>query len=210
MRKTLGVWKTTILGGVFFLLPFAVLVFLIGQVAYAITLVATPLSPYTKSWRVGGVSLAVVLATVLVLVACYVAGLAARRSLAARFSERIEKYLLLLFPRYAIIKAQMASNIGGHGPESPLKPVLVTLGEAARLGFEVECAESGVVTVFLPGAPDPWQGHVVHVAAERVAPLTVQFGEAVAMCEGLGRRGSRRGKRNSGGAPVGPRSFTGG
>src|SRR4051794_20871926 len=136
MRKTLGVWKTTIIGGVFFLLPFAVVVFLIGQVAYVISLVAQPLKS-SIDWSIGGVSLTIILATALVLVICYLAGLAAQRSLGARFTDKIERYLLMLFPRYAVLKDQMASNIGGRTKAPQMKPVMVTFNDATRLGFEV-------------------------------------------------------------------------
>jgi hypothetical protein len=82
----------------------------------------------------------------------------------------------------------MASNIGGDASRPQLTPVLVTLDDAARIGFEVErSAADGQVTVFLPGAPDPWQGHVVQVAADRVARLAADFGQIVGVCEMLGR-----------------------
>lgn len=191
MRKTLGVWKTTVLGGVFFLLPFAIVVFLIGQVAYVISLVATPIAPYLVNRSLGGISLTFVLATVLVLVVCYLAGLAARRSFGANFAGKIERYLLILFPRYGVLKDQFASNFGTKTAAPMMKPVMVTFDDAARLGFEVERTPAGAVTVYLPGAPDPWQGHVVHVPAERVAPLAVEFGEAVSICETLGRQAGR-------------------
>jgi uncharacterized membrane protein len=191
MKKTFGIWKTTILGGVFFLLPFAVVLFLIGQLAGIIYPVAEQIKPYLpESLNFANVSLATVLATALLLASCYLAGLAARRSFAARFSEKVEKYLLLLFPRYAIVKDQMASNIGGDASRPQLQPVLVTFDDAARIGFEVERADAGPVTVFLPGSPDPWQGHVVHVPAERVARLAADFGQTVGICETLGRQAS--------------------
>jgi uncharacterized membrane protein len=177
MRKTLGVWKTTVLGGLFFLLPFAVLMFLIGQVAAMIVPVAAQIEPYIPGHlNVGNVSLATVLAVALVLALCYLAGLAARRSFASRFSGKIEKYLLMLFPRYAIIKDQMASNIGGDASRPQLAPVIVALG---------------AVTVYLPGSPDPWQGHVVQVTSENVKRLNADFGQVVAVCETLGRGAAR-------------------
>jgi uncharacterized membrane protein len=192
MRKTLSVWKTTVLGGLFFLLPFAVVVFLIGQVAAMIVPVAARIEPYIPDrLNVGNVSLATVLAIALVLALCYLAGLVARRSFASRFSGKIEKYLLMLFPRYAIIKDQMASNIGGDASRPQLAPVVVAIGNVSRLAFEVERSADGAVTVYLPGSPDPWQGHVAQVAAESVKRLNADFGQVVAVCETLGRGAAR-------------------
>ncbi len=189
MRKTLGVWKTTVLGGVFFLLPFAIVVFLIGQLAEIIWNIAQPLAQHLPELNLsfGIVSTATIAATLLLFAMCYLAGLAARRSIATRFAGTIEKNLLLLFPRYAVLKEQFASNLGGKVVAPQMKPVLVQLEGVARLGFEADRAASGLVSVYLPGSPDPWQGVVVHVAPERVQPLEADFGAAVALCESMGR-----------------------
>lgn len=190
MRKTLGVWKTTILGGLFFLLPFAVVVFLIGQLSAIIAPVAAEIHrrlPEGTSISFGVASLATVLAILLLLVLCYLAGMVARSAFAAQFAERIEKNVRLLFPRYAILKNQIASNLGGHAGEATLRPVAVRVHDGVRLGFETERDAGGLVTVYLPGAPDPWSGHLLHVEAERIEPLDVSFGDAAAVCESLGQ-----------------------
>lgn len=194
MRKTLGVWKTTILGGVFFLLPFAVVVFLIGQLSAIIAPIAAEIHrrlPEGTAISFGVASLATVLAIVLLLVLCYLAGMVARSAFAARFAEKIEKNVRLLFPRYAILKNQIASNLGGHAGEATLRPVAVRVPDGVRLGFETERDPSGLVTVYLPGAPDPWSGYLLHVEAERVKPLDVSFGDAAAVCESLGAGASQ-------------------
>jgi uncharacterized membrane protein len=188
MRKTLGIWKTTVLGGLFFLLPFAVVVFLIGELAVIVVPVAKQIQKYLPAkLNVGYVSLATILAIAILLVLCYLAGLAARRSFAARWSGKIERYLLMLFPRYAILKDQMASNIGGDASRPQLAPALVRLDDVVRIGFEVERGDGGAVTIYLPGSPDPWQGHIIQVAAERVTRLNADFGQVVGVCETLGR-----------------------
>lgn len=192
MRRHFSVWKTTILGGVIFLLPFAIVVFLIGQLAQLIYSIAAQLDWAALQWSVGGVSLAVLLATCGLVLLCYLAGLAARRSLGRQFSEKVERNLSLLFPRYVIWKSQLASNVGADEGAAAMRPVLVTLDDVARIGFEIErTAAEGQATVYLPGSPDPWNGHVVHVGAERVKPLALSFAEAAALCESMGRGAGR-------------------
>lgn len=135
----------------------------------------------------GGIALLVLLAIGVILLLCFVAGLLARRSFVKQLAEFFEKKLLLLFPRYAIIREQMAGTLGGNDAESRLKPVFVRFDDMSRLAFETERTESGLVAVYLPGSPDPWSGYVVHVAAERVDVLDVDFPEAVQVVEQLGR-----------------------
>jgi uncharacterized membrane protein len=194
MRKSLGVVRTTIIGGLLFMLPFAVVVFLIGQVSFLIYPAVVKVQEFlpAAAFSFGFVSSATLLATLIVLALCYLAGLAAQRSLAARFSAKIEKSLLLLFPRYAIWKNEMASNLGGAATgNAAMKPVLVTLDDAVQIGFETDREPCGPVTVYLPSAPDPWSGRLVHVSSERVAPLAADFGQALAVFETLGRQANR-------------------
>ena len=193
MRRHFSIWKTTILGGVIFLLPFAIVVFLIGQLAQIIYSIAAQLDWVVPQWSMGGVSLAVLIATLGLVLLCYLAGLAARRSLGRQFSEKVERNLSLLFPRYVIWKSHLASNVvGADDGAAAMRPVLVTLDELARIGFEIErTASADQVTVYLPGAPDPWTGHFVHVDAKRVKPLALTFAEAAALCESMGRGASR-------------------
>lgn len=212
MQRHFSIWKTTILGGVIFLLPFAIIVFLLGQIVQVIYSVAGQINSFVPQWSFGGVSLAVLLAALVLIVLCYAAGLAARRSLGRQFSAKVERNVLLFFPRYAIWKSQLASNFGADEGETALQPVLVEFDDAARIGFEIEranCpppasaaasdaatsqapgnadADAGeTVTVYLPGSPDPWNGHVVHVSSRRVRPLAAKFGDATAVCESMGR-----------------------
>ena len=110
---------------------------------------------------VGGITLLIVLAIGMLLLLCFLAGLAARRAIGRRFSDKIERNLLLLYPRYAIFKERMAGGIGGDETKPQLKPVQVQLHDAARIAFEVDRTAAGIVAICLPGSPDPWSGVVV-------------------------------------------------
>ena len=43
-----------------------------------------------------------------------------------------------------------------------------------------------MVTVYLPGAPDPWSGSIVHVAQNRVKPINVDFMTVVKILSKVG------------------------
>ena len=186
MNKIIRFLKTTAIGGLLFLLPLIIIGALIGQVVPIVMSVAELLSEYIPVKTAGGISLLVLLAIVIVLLLCFAAGLLARWSLGKRLSETFERYLLLFFPRYAIIKDQMADSIGGRVTKPRMKPVHVKFEESLRIGFEIERNEEGLVTVYLPGSPDPWMGTVVLLNADRVERAKLEFGEAVAIFEQLG------------------------
>jgi uncharacterized membrane protein len=194
VSHSIGVLKTTAIGGIFFLLPLIVVGALIGQTLQIVWVVAQSVHDYLPVKSPFGYSLLLAAAVLLLLLLCFAAGVAAKRSLGKQFTESIEKYLLMLFPRYAIFKEQLTGNIGGDVLHNRLKPVMVSMPEGKRLGMEVERSDSADspekavwVTVFLPGSPDPWSGSVVIVDVNHVQRLEIPFAEAIATAEQLGR-----------------------
>jgi uncharacterized membrane protein len=184
-KRTIGFLTTTAIGGLLFLLPLIVIGALIGQVAPIVLTVAESLGDIIPVETPGGIILLILLAILIVLLLCFAAGLLARYSFGKRISEWFEKSLLLFFPRYAILRDQMADSVGGRETRPRMKPIIVRFEEFRRLGFEIERTEDGLVTVYLPGSPDPWSGSAVMLAADRVQPAHAEFGEAVATCERL-------------------------
>lgn len=200
VKHSFGFLKTTAIGGVFFLLPVVVVGVLLGQLARVVWAVSAAVVEHLPEQLPLAYTTIVAIALALIVLLCFAAGVVARRRMAKRFSESIEKYVLMMFPRYAILKEQLTGNIGGDVLRNELQSVLVRMPGHTRLGFEVErCSDEpdaagvvrGSVTVFLPGSPDPWSGQVVILQAHNVERIASPFGETVATFEQLGR-GSQR------------------
>ncbi len=196
LTKTFRFLRTTAIGGIFFLLPLVVVGVLLGQLGRVVWIVAQSINEYLPVHTPLAYTTLMTLSVTLIVLSCFAAGVIARRRLARRFTESIEQYVLMLFPRYAILKEQLTGNIGGDVLRNQLQPVIVKLPGHRRLGFEVErCSERDddseewqeAVTVFLPGSPDPWAGQVVILPAQHVERLVSPFGETVATFEQLGR-----------------------
>lgn len=191
MRRTgrlIGFFRTTAIGGLLFLLPLIVLGALLGQIVPIVMTIADLLNEYLPVHTPGGIAVLVLAAIAIVVLLCFIAGLLARRSFGRRMSKAFEKKLSIFFPRYAILKDQMADTIGGDHMRAEMKPVVVKFDEMMRIAFETERSEDGqIVTVYLPGSPDPWSGKVALLDAARVEPLSAEFGVAVSTCEQLGK-----------------------
>ena len=185
--------RTTAIGGLLFLLPLVVIGTLVGQVAPIVMTIAEFLGMNLPVFlkTPGGISLLILLSIAILLFLCFAAGMLAKWSWGKRLSRAFEKNLLLFFPRYAILKDQMADSIGGKQAKAKMKPVLVRFEDSMRIGFETERNESAdLVAVYLPGSPDPWSGKVALMSTDRVDPLNTDFGQAVTICEQLGRGSS--------------------
>jgi uncharacterized membrane protein len=195
-KRWIGFLKTTAIGGLLFLLPLIVVGAIVSQVAPIIYNLAVWLNGHLPVRTATGVAFLVSLAIAILLLLCFAAGMIAKWSIGRRVSGIFEKNLLLLFPRYAILKDQMADSIGGPQNRPQMKPVRVQLHEHQMIGFETERSEDGrQVAVYLPGSPDTWAGYVVIVDVDRVEPLAITFGEAVTSCEQLGRGAFALGKK---------------
>jgi uncharacterized membrane protein len=178
--------KTTALGGLIFLLPLFFVGFVVGQLVPVVIGAGEAVSGRIPSQTPASVALAVGVAIALLLAICFAAGLLARLSFGRRLGDWVERKLVLLFPRYGVVRDQMVGNVGGATVKPRAKPVLVTFDDHVRVGLESDRSDDWVA-VYLPTAPDAWSGFVVYVAATRVRRLDVEFAEAVAACEQLGR-----------------------
>ena len=185
--QTFGFLKTTAIGGLLFLLPLAVIGGLLGYVYNIVLEIYEPLEKHLPVNTVTGTAVLFLIAVGILVLLCFLCGLATRRAIARRFSLLVEKYLVMVFPKYAIYKDILAGNVGGDAHAPSLHPITVRFDDAIRIGYEAGRTESGLAIVYLPGSPDPWIGSVALVDHQRVRPLDVDFGETAAICERLGR-----------------------
>ncbi len=185
MKQMARVLVTTLIGGAVFLIPVVVVVFIVGKAIKFTSLLARPVAALLPWDDVGGFAVAGLLALALVFVICFIAGLAARKSFDLGITRWLDSKLQDIYPRYTVIRA-MAHGFGGDSEEGKLKPVLAKFDDNAQIAFEIERAENGLVSLFLPGSPDPWSGTVVHMPAERVESLDAEFGAVVKSLKGIG------------------------
>lgn len=186
MRR-FGFIKTTIIGGLMLLLPLVVVVLIIGKAFQISMVVAKPLGALIPIDSVGGVALANILAVLVILVLCYLAGLVARFSGIKRRVAGLEGLLIATLPGYAFAKTLVSGVVKAEDEVGKMTPVLVTLDDYKQIAFEVERTPGGTVVVFLPGAPNPWSGSVAYLSEDRVEPLDMTPQDAIKNIRVLGR-----------------------
>ncbi|HEV7279349.1 MAG TPA: DUF502 domain-containing protein [Pirellulaceae bacterium] len=202
--RSYGFLRTTLLGGVLFLLPLIVVGILLGQVGQVVLVVVGAIGEFMPYQTRLGYAILFAAALGIVIGGCFTAGLIARHSIGRWLSEQTERNLTLLYPRYAIYKDQIIGNIGGDVAEGRLRPVKVAFVDCMRLGLEVERSAEGLVTVYLPSSPDPWSGTVALVASDRVERIEVPYVEMMTSFEKLGADSLRIAGRVAASKPSGP------
>ncbi len=178
--------QTTILGGIFFLIPLAFVAMILGN-AYRIALkVAEPIDALIPLEDIGGVALANILAILLLLLLCFFAGLIAKLEFFSARMNKLDGLLMEIMPGYAIAKSVLGGMAKRDDVEALLTPVLVTFDDHQMIAFEVERTETYAI-VFLPGAPTAWSGSSIVVNLDRIKVLEVPTHLASALLRTLGR-----------------------
>ena len=171
MKKRGGIhfFKTTVIGGLVFLVPVVVLVMILAKAAGLMMMVAEPMAAWVPIDAIGGVALANVIAVLAVVLICFIAGLVARAAFLRATVEGLESKVLSKVPGYVIIKG-MLSGLQEDDTHTLIR-VLATFGGAARVGLEIERLDDGRVVVMVPKSPNPWSGTVHIMAPENVKCL---------------------------------------
>jgi uncharacterized membrane protein len=163
-------FRTTILTGLFLLMPFGVLLFLAFQVW---KLLRKKMYALTDALGVGAelrLTTALVLTAFLVAVVALIAGHLVRIG-AARMKGRgrVERTLLWLLPGYGLMRVRMAEKLGQRSSRTAallrtplgLQPVMIMESDRSR------------ALVFLPNAPGANSGTLLIVESSSVIPLNI-------------------------------------
>jgi uncharacterized membrane protein len=118
------------------------------------------------------------LSLVLVLVVCFLIGVAIKTRPGRAAREWVEKAFFERIPGYALIRS-LTQRLAGESRETAWKPALVEIEEGLVPGFIIEELPDGSYTVFVPSVPTPLAGAAYVFARERVHPLDVPFTDAL-------------------------------
>jgi uncharacterized membrane protein len=178
--------KTTVVGGVVFLVPVVVLGIVVVKVAAVLRRLAQPLAPRLPIDTLAGVVVADVVVIVLLILGCFVAGLLARVSFAKRFVKKAEAGVLWRIPGYGFLKG-LTDSLDESEAASSMRPVMVRFDDYQQLAFQVDQLPDGRKVIYIPSAPDPRAGAVLVLAADRVELLPMSFVAAIGAIRKLGR-----------------------
>ena len=162
------------ISGLIFLIPFTAVFYLLVRCFQFMVIIGEPIANFMPFDQVAGIALVNILAVAMILLVCFLAGIASQSVLGDKLHSGLNERLLNIFPRYGFLK-NMAEGMAGIGYEERLKPVRVTFDDHQMVGLEVERTDDRRVVVYLPGSPDPWSGSVATVEIERVEPMQAPF-----------------------------------
>jgi len=185
-KTTALIVKTTVLGGMLFMVPFIILIVVIGKAIIIIQNLLTPVYGMLGVSTISGVAFVKLLAIAILVIICFIAGLVAKSLGAKNFMQSLEANVLDKIPIYEQLKAKVVSMVSSDDVEE-MKPVMVRFNDFWQLAFEIDRIEGGHTVIYLPGAPNPWSGWVCFVAEDRLIPLKLTASSAAMLMRRFGK-----------------------
>ncbi len=185
MKSILEFCKSTLVGGLIFLLPVVVTIYIVAKALTVAKTIAEPISAQLPLGQLVGIAVVDLIGLTLIMAVCFIAGLVARSRFAKDLVTQAEDRFLWKIPAYGVVKGVTESL--DDKLESGVKPVIAKLDDASQIAFEVERLDDGRVVVFLPGSPEAWSGSVMIMTADRIEPLPISVVAAIQNVRSRGR-----------------------
>jgi uncharacterized membrane protein len=176
MKGLADLTKTTLIGGLLIVLPIYLSILLLAK---TLSGVLALLSPVTAAIPAGA-RFREVVAILIVLAVCLVAGLVVRTRAGLRAKKAFERSVLEKVPGYTLVRG-LAERVSGETNEGAFRPALVEIEDALAPGFIIEELEGDRYTVLVPSVPTPAAGALFIMPRARVHPLDVPFTQAVSV-----------------------------
>lgn len=173
MKKSLRFIAKAILGGFLVIVPIYLAVLLLLKAMRTIGVLVRPLTKLMPEY----LPAEGLLSLLLVLLICFLIGLAILTPSGRAARERVEKSFFERIPGYALFKS-LTQQIAADSREKVWKPALVEIEEALVPAFIIEELKEGY-TVFVPSVPTPLAGAIYILDRKRVHLLDVPFTQAI-------------------------------
>ena len=173
MKKFTEFILSRLAAGLLVIAPIYLAALLLLKAASSLVGLVQPLSKVLPEWMPGAQALSLLM----VLVFCFLIGVAVSTSMGRSKWGQMENAFLQKIPGYLLLRS-LTQQMAGRTQEKAWKPALAEIEEALVPAFIIEELDDGSFTVFVPSVPTPLAGSVYILAANRVHPLNVPFTQA--------------------------------
>jgi len=174
MKNALSFVAKSMLGGLLIVVPIYLAILLLLKAMKSVAGLVRPFALLLPD----SIPAEKALSLVLVLVICFLIGVAVRTKAGKSVRERVERTFFERIPGYALIRS-LTQQLAGDKRQNVWKPALVEIEDALVPAFIIEEFEDGRYTVFVPSIPTPLAGAVYVLDRKRVHPLNVPFTDAL-------------------------------
>ena len=169
--------KTSLIGGLFVLLPLILVYLLLAEILQLVVAMATPIADLFPKGTFDQVNAPVLLALILIVGASFLFGLALRSMTRRRFGLWIERAVLGRLPLYNVVKSLSRGLIGAK-EDTAFRPAVFDSPDGEReIVYVIEDHGDGQLTVLVPWAPASFAGSVKIISRDRIEMLDASLGD---------------------------------
>ena len=177
MKKIVEFFKTSLIGGLFVLLPLVLFYLLLAEMMQLVVAMATPIADLFPKGTFDEVKLPVVIAIVLLVGASFLFGLTLRSTVLRNFGLWIERTVLGRLPIYNAVKG-LSRGLVGAKEDGVFKPAVLDSPNGDReIVYLIEDHGNGQATVLVPFAPASFAGSVKILGSDRLEMLPASLGD---------------------------------
>jgi uncharacterized membrane protein len=178
MKQLLEFLKTSLIGGLFVLLPLVLFYLLLSELLEVVVVLATPIADLFPKGTFDQIKMPVVIGIILIVGASFLFGLALRSASLRQLGLWIERTLLNRLPLYNAVK-RMGRGLVGAQEESAFRSAVFNSSNGEKeIVYLIEDHGDGQMTILCPFAPASFAGSVKIVSADRIEILETSFGDA--------------------------------
>lgn len=184
MTKGMEMIKTTVAGGVVFLLPIIVVLIVLGKGLEIAHGLSQPLIEAVGIETVAGVAFGTIVAVLVMVLVAFLAGLLAQTALGQATFASLENSIVGVLPQLRMARGVVQSFDTENAPD--VEVVLVPTDAGWCLGFVLERPDGEWWSVFVPGAPQWTAGAVVYAHSDQVRHTGLTFSQAIVLMRRCG------------------------
>lgn len=178
MKKLTEFLKTSLIGGLFVLLPLIMFYLLLAEMLELVVALATPIADLFPEGTFDRVNAPVLIALILIVGASFLLGLTLRSMTLRRSGLWIERTVLGRLPLYTAVKSLSRGLIGAK-EDATFRPALLNSPDGVReIVYVIEDHGDGQVTVLVPWSPTSFSGSVKIMGSDRIEMLEASLGDA--------------------------------
>src|SRR5688500_6134527 len=139
---------SALVGGLFVIVPVYLAVLLLLKGMQSVAGLVRPVAILVPDW----LPAERLLSLLLILVMCFIVGVAVRTQSGRAMRERVEAACAAKLPGYSLLRS-LTRRLAGDGEEQTWKPALAEIEDALVPAFIIEELDDGRFTVFVPSVP---------------------------------------------------------
>lgn len=194
MKKFSNFFKTSLLGGTIVILPVVILIIFFTWLFRLVTGLIRPLTNVLSNYFELHPLFVDGLAIVLIISTCFFVGVFIKTRFGKFVHHTVEQKILGVAPGYNMVKETVLQILGGGGKRTAFSTVVLAKlfdSQTMATGFLMDENENGIMTVFIPTAPNPTTGFIFHIPAKDVQIIDINVDVTMRSILGCGTGASK-------------------